>query len=48
MPSWEQISSPKKDLMLQMSKTGKRIGRGGGGEDLEICPWAVEKKVNSA
>lgn len=30
MPSWEQISSPKKDLMLQMPKTGKRIEKGGG------------------
>lgn len=30
MPSWEQISLPKKDLMLQMAKTGKRIGREGG------------------
>ena len=30
MPSWEQISSPKKDLMLQMPETGKMAGSGGG------------------
>ena len=46
MPNWEQISSPEKDLMLQNPNSGKDRGRGE--EDLEICPWVVMKKVNSA